>query len=128
MLFSSVSRPERTAIRDSRSRVRAVSSRRPPTVTSLCRSIASRWFPTAPEIQISLGRSLTPHPGACATATKAVRGEILTGAETFRFDGSDPMPGETGTSAFWQGMAAYRTGASGGDVAAGIRRRWSRIE
>ncbi|SEN93582.1 ABC transporter substrate-binding protein [Palleronia pelagia] len=88
-------------------------------------------LPTAHEIQISQGQFLTPHLGANTDAyandTQAAQGEILTNATTFRFDGSDLMPGEIGTSAFWQGMVDYQTGASAEDVAAEIQNRWSQI-
>ncbi|SER85801.1 alpha-glucoside transport system substrate-binding protein [Tranquillimonas rosea] len=88
--------------------------------------------PVAHELQISQGQFLTPHLEAntetYATETQAAQGEILTNASTFRFDGSDLMPSEIGTSAFWEAMVDYQTGASAGDVAAAVQERWSRIK
>ncbi|WP_422071698.1 ABC transporter substrate-binding protein [Tranquillimonas rosea] len=88
--------------------------------------------PVAHELQISQGQFLTPHLEAntetYATKTQAAQGEILTNASTFRFDGSDLMPSEIGTSAFWEAMVDYQTGASAGDVAAAVQERWSRIK
>jgi alpha-glucoside transport system substrate-binding protein len=42
----------------------------------------------------------------------ALRGfaEILANADTFRFDGSDLMPGEVGTGTFWTGIVEYVSG------------------
>ncbi len=88
--------------------------------------------PFAHEIQISQGQFLTPHlqasTDAYATETQAAQGKILTDATTFRFDGSDLMPGEIGTSAFWQGMVEYQSGASAEEVASAIERRWAQIK
>ena len=36
--------------------------------------------------------------------------EILLGATTFRFDGSDLMPGGVGAGTFWTGMVDYAGG------------------
>ena len=47
------------------------------------------------------------------------QGEILLNATTFRFDGSDLMPGKIGAGAFWTGMVDF----VGGKSAAGRRRR-----
>jgi alpha-glucoside transport system substrate-binding protein len=87
--------------------------------------------PVAHEIQIAQGQFLTPHlganPEAYATDTQRALGEILTGATTFRFDGSDLMPGEIGTEAFWTAMVDYTTGESAEAVAADVERRWQSI-
>ncbi|MCE0504976.1 ABC transporter substrate-binding protein [Roseivivax sp. GX 12232] len=88
--------------------------------------------PVAHEIQISQGQFLTPHLKASKEAyqneTQATQGEILTNATTFRFDGSDLMPAEIGTSAFWSAMVDYQTGASAEAVARDVQERWSRID
>jgi alpha-glucoside transport system substrate-binding protein len=55
-------------------------------------------------------------------------GEILQNATTFRFDGSDLMPGEIGAGAFWTGMVDYTTGKDAGEVAAAIQSRWNEIK
>ena len=87
--------------------------------------------PVAPEVMLAQGQFLTPHKGinpeAYATDTQAALGEILTSATTFRFDGSDLMPGEIGTEAFWTAMVDYTTGAEAAEVAADVERRWSAI-
>ncbi|ETX27178.1 ABC transporter substrate-binding protein [Roseivivax isoporae] len=87
--------------------------------------------PFAHEMAIAQGQFLTPHleanTDAYATDVQAAQGAILTEATTFRFDGSDLMPGEIGTSAFWSGMVDYQTGASAEQVAADIERRWQGI-
>jgi alpha-glucoside transport system substrate-binding protein len=51
--------------------------------------------------------------------------DILLEATTFRFDGSDLMPGEIGAGAFWTGMVDYTTGADAADVARVIQERWN---
>lgn len=88
--------------------------------------------PFAHEFVISQGQFLTPHlkanTDAYANETQAAQGRILTNATTFRFDGSDLMPGEIGTSAFWKAMVDYQTGASAEDVAADVQRRWASIK
>jgi alpha-glucoside transport system substrate-binding protein len=88
--------------------------------------------PFAHEVQIAQGQFLTPHleanPEAYATETMRALGEILTSATTFRFDGSDLMPGEIGTSAFWSGMVDYTTGTGAEEVAGAIQRRWDALQ
>jgi alpha-glucoside transport system substrate-binding protein len=54
--------------------------------------------------------------------------EILLGATTFRFDGSDLMPGEIGAGAFWTGMVDYTSGADAADVAQAIQDRWDSMQ
>jgi alpha-glucoside transport system substrate-binding protein len=88
--------------------------------------------PFAHEMGIAQGQFLTPHvdanPEAYATEVGRAQGEILTSATTFRFDGSDLMPGEIGTNAFWSGMVDYTTGTSAEDAAAAIQSRWNTIQ
>ena len=88
-------------------------------------------LPIAPEIMLAQGQFLTPHMGvnkeAYASETQASLGEILTSATTFRFDGSDLMPGEIGTEAFWSAMVDYTTGEDAASVAADVEQRWSSI-
>ena len=52
-------------------------------------------------------------------ATRALKkqGEILPNATTFRFDGSDLMPGAVGAGSFWTGMVDYVGGKSAQEVA-----------
>ncbi|MCK2037648.1 extracellular solute-binding protein [Microbacterium sp. SSW1-49] len=43
---------------------------------------------------------------------------------TFRFDGSDQMPGAVGSGTFWKGMVAWINGTSTDDVLAQIQTGW----
>ena len=54
-------------------------------------------------------------------------GEILLGATTFRFDGSDMMPGPIGAGAFWTGMVDFANGKSSKDVADQIQSAWDKL-
>jgi alpha-glucoside transport system substrate-binding protein len=51
-------------------------------------------------------------------------GEILLQATTFRFDGSDLMPGAIGAGAFWTGMVDFVGGKSAQEVADTIQQAW----
>jgi alpha-glucoside transport system substrate-binding protein len=51
-------------------------------------------------------------------------GDILLNATTFRFDGSDLMPGAVGAGTFWTGMVDYVNGKSAADVTAAIDSSW----
>jgi alpha-glucoside transport system substrate-binding protein len=55
-------------------------------------------------------------------------GEILLGADTFRFDGSDLMPGAIGAGTFWTGMVDYAGGKDAAEVAADIQASWDAIK
>jgi alpha-glucoside transport system substrate-binding protein len=53
--------------------------------------------------------------------------ELVTQATSFRFDGSDLMPGEVGAGSFWKGMTDYVSGAADLDtVLAEIDASWPR--
>lgn len=56
------------------------------------------------------------------------QGEILLNATTFRFDGSDLMPGAIGAGTFWTGMVDYVGGADAKDVAAASQKAWDAIK
>jgi len=56
------------------------------------------------------------------------QGEILAAATTFRFDGSDLMPGKIGAGAFWTGMVDLVGGKSPADVAADVQKSWDAIK
>ena len=75
---------------------------------------------------------LTPYKGvnpeAYANDQLRKQGEILTSATTFRFDGSDLMPGKIGAGAFWTGMVDYAGGKSAEEVATGIQKEWDSIK
>jgi alpha-glucoside transport system substrate-binding protein len=101
-------------------------------------SKASRAFieflklPLAHEIWMQDGGFLTPLKTAnqAAYGSEAARkqGEIMTTATTFRFDGSDLMPGKIGAGAFWTGMVDFVGGKSAADVAAGIQKAWDELK
>ena len=88
--------------------------------------------PIAHEVWMAQSGFLTPHTGVNtetygSTALKK-QGEILLNATTFRFDGSDLMPGKIGAGAFWTGMVDYAGGKPAGDVAAAIQSEWDAIK
>ena len=87
--------------------------------------------PIAHEVWMAQSGLLTPYKDvntdAYANDTLRGQGEILLGATTFRFDGSDLMPGEIGADAFWKGMVAYTTGEDAASVAGTIQDRWDAI-
>lgn len=84
--------------------------------------------PIAHEIWMAQSGFLTPlksaNPEAYANAALKKQGEILLNATTFRFDGSDLMPGAVGAGTFWTGMVDYTGGKSAQEVADGIEASW----
>ena len=49
-------------------------------------------------------------------------------ATTFRFDGSDLMPGKIGAGAFWTGMVDFVGGKDAQTVADEIQKAWDAIK
>ncbi len=94
--------------------------------------IAFLQTPEAHEIWMGLKGFLTPHKGVdsskFADPTLAKMNEILLGATTFRFDGSDLMPGGVGAGSFWTGMVDYTGGKSAADVASEIQASWDALK
>lgn len=92
------------------------------------------YLKTAEANEIWMGRAgmLTPHTGVDldAYATEAARkqGEILLDATTFRFDGSDLMPGAVGAGSFWTGMVDFVGGTPAEEVADTIQSSWDAIK
>ena len=90
--------------------------------------------PLAHEIWMAIegGGFLTPHSGANTAVysddIRQAQGEILLNATTFRFDGSDLMPGAIGAGAFWTGMIDYVGGTDAATVAAEIQRSWESLQ
>ncbi|MFN5828584.1 MAG: ABC transporter substrate-binding protein [Rhodobacterales bacterium] len=80
--------------------------------------------PIAHEVWMAQNGFLTPLKSANAevygTPALKKQGEILLNATTFRFDGSDLMPGAVGAGSFWTGMVDFVGGKSAADVAAQI--------
>ncbi|OLP58368.1 alpha-glucoside ABC transporter substrate-binding protein [Xaviernesmea oryzae] len=99
---------------------------------------ASRAFidflktPIAHEVWMAQSSFLTPYKSvnkdAYANGAMKKQGEILLNATTFRFDGSDLMPGKIGAGAFWTGMIDYVGGKSSADVGAQIQKAWDAIK
>jgi alpha-glucoside transport system substrate-binding protein len=75
---------------------------------------------------------LTPHKGVdterFSDPTLKKMNEILLGATTFRFDGSDLMPGGVGAGSFWTGMVDYAGGKEASAVAADIQSSWDALK
>ncbi len=94
--------------------------------------IAFLQTPQAHEIWMELGGFLTPHKGVDSSkfsdAPTAKMNDILLGATTFRFDGSDLMPGGVGAGSFWTGMVDYAGGKAAADVAAEIQSSWDALK
>ena len=88
--------------------------------------------PIAHEVWMAQSGFLTPHtgvnPAAYANDTQRQMGEILTNATTFRFDGSDLMPGGVGAGSFWTGMVDYTGGKSAEEVATEIQESWDGLK
>ena len=87
--------------------------------------------PIAHEVWMAQSGFLTPHKGvnpeAYADDALRAQGEILADATTFRFDGSDLMPSEIGTAAFWSAMVDYTVGASAEEAAGSVQDRWATL-
>jgi alpha-glucoside transport system substrate-binding protein len=94
--------------------------------------IAFLQTPEAHEIWMARGGFLTPHKGVDSSkfsdAATAKMNEILLGATTFRFDGSDLMPGGVGAGSFWTGMVDYAGGKDAAAVAAEIQASWDALK
>jgi alpha-glucoside transport system substrate-binding protein len=73
--------------------------------------------PESVEVEVKEGLFVAPHNGVSLDwyPSDTLKGfaEILANAETFRFDGSDLMPGAVGAGSFWTGVTDY---ISGGDL------------
>ncbi|WP_319495821.1 ABC transporter substrate-binding protein [uncultured Cohaesibacter sp.] len=88
--------------------------------------------PIAHEIWMAQSGLLTAFKGvnldAYANSTLRKQGEILLNATTFRFDGSDLMPGKIGAGSFWTGMVDYAGGKPAKEVAAEIQKSWDALK
>ena len=94
--------------------------------------IAFLQTPQAHEIWMGLKGFLTPHKGVDTSKfsdpTLKKMNDILLGATTFRFDGSDLMPGGVGAGSFWTGMVDYAGGKDAAAVAAEIQASWDALK
>nr|WP_321463443.1 ABC transporter substrate-binding protein [uncultured Cohaesibacter sp.] len=88
--------------------------------------------PISHEIWMAQSGLLTAYKGvnldAYANSTLHKQGEILLNATTFRFDGSDLMPGKIGAGSFWTGMVDYAGGKDAKDVASEIQKSWDALK
>ena len=89
-------------------------------------------LPIAHEVMMAQTGFLTPHKGVnldtyMNDALKG-QGEILVNATTFRFDGSDLMPGAVGAGSFWTGMVDYTGGKDAKTVADEIQASWDALK
>ncbi|MGQ0567481.1 MAG: ABC transporter substrate-binding protein [Gemmobacter sp.] len=84
--------------------------------------------PIAHEVWMAQTSFLTPLKTAkvelYGTAAARKMGEILVNSTTFRFDGSDLMPGAVGAGTFWTAMVDYVSGKSAQDVADTVEASW----
>ena len=89
-------------------------------------------LPLAHEVMMAQTGFLTPHKGVNSATylNDALRGqgEILVNATTFRFDGSDLMPGGVGAGTFWTGMVDYTGGKDASTVADEIQTSWDALK
>lgn len=82
-----------------------------------------QYFSTGDSVKgwVQAGGAISPHKDSSLDwyadpVTKKVA-EIIQGATTFRFDGSDLMPGAVGAGSFWKSMTDYVSGSIDEDTA-----------
>lgn len=89
-------------------------------------------LPLAHEIMMAQTGFLTPlksaNPEAYFNDALRGQGEILVNATTFRFDGSDLMPGAVGAGTFWTGMVDFTGGKDAQAVADEIQSSWEALK
>ena len=89
-------------------------------------------MPLSHELWMAQGGFVTPLKtvNTAAYASDALRkqGEIMANASTFRFDGSDLMPGKIGAGAFWTGMVDFVGGKPAAETGAAIQKAWDGIK
>jgi alpha-glucoside transport system substrate-binding protein len=80
------------------------------------------------EAEVKAGNALAAMKGVPSdwypTSTLAGFADILANADTFRFDGSDLMPGEVGAGSFWTGTVDWVGGKSLDEVLPAIDAAW----
>lgn len=88
--------------------------------------------PIAHEIAMAEWNFLTPLKGVntevFASETLKGQNDILLEATTFRFDGSDLMPGAVGAGSFWTGMVDYVGGKSADQIAGDVQKSWDALK
>ena len=84
--------------------------------------------PESIEAEVKAGNALAAMKGVPSdwypTSTLAGFADILANADTFRFDGSDLMPGEVGAGSFWTGTVDWVGGKSLDEVLPAIDAAW----
>ncbi|MGB3703466.1 MAG: ABC transporter substrate-binding protein [Anaerolineales bacterium] len=84
--------------------------------------------PASVEAEVKAGLFVAPHNGVPTDwyPSESLKGfaDILANAETFRFDGSDLMPGAVGAGSFWTGIVDYVNGKDLDSVLQGIDASW----
>lgn len=84
--------------------------------------------PIAHEVWMAQKSFLTPlktvNADLYGDPTMKKMGDILLNATTFRFDGSDLMPGSVGAGSFWTGMVDFVGGKSAQEVTDAIQASW----
>jgi alpha-glucoside transport system substrate-binding protein len=84
--------------------------------------------PIAHEVWMAQTGFVTPHKAVntelYGSAALKKQGEILANATTFRFDGSDLMPGAVGAGSFWTAMVDFVGGKSAQEVADAVQASW----
>ena len=84
--------------------------------------------PASVEVEVKEGLFVAPHNNVPKDwyPSAALQGfaEILENAETFRFDGSDLMPGAVGAGSFWTGVTDFVNGADLDTVLQAIDAGW----
>ena len=84
--------------------------------------------PIAHEVWMAQTGFVTPYTGVnidlYGSDALKKQGEILANATTFRFDGSDLMPGAVGAGSFWTGMVDFVGGKSAQEAADAIQASW----
>jgi alpha-glucoside transport system substrate-binding protein len=88
--------------------------------------------PISSEIAMAAWNFFTPskliNPEVYPTDILREENQIILNATTFRFDGSDLMPGKIGAGSFWTGMVDYVGGESAEDVATQIQKDWDALK
>lgn len=88
--------------------------------------------PISHEVWMAQSSFLTAFKDAnqAAYANDAMKkqGKIILEATTFRFDGSDLMPGKIGSGAFWTAMVDYAGGKSAEEVTKSVQKTWDGLK
>ncbi len=89
-------------------------------------------LPVAHEVFGAQSGFLTPltsvNPETYLNDTLRGQADILVNATTFRFDGSDLMPGGVGAGTFWTGMVDFTGGKDAQEVADEIQASWDALK